>query len=402
MKRIVTYVLLALSGAVIGAFAWNHFAEKKNVIYTESINMDAPNDSNEHTMLKEAAMFQTTMSRQNAITKAVEKVSLAVVGINVIQIKEYNTRSYYSDDPFLRFFFPELRQRQAVKGLGSGFIISPDGYILTNEHVVHNATEIIVTLSDKSKFEATIEAADFISDIALLKIKSNKDFPYIVLGNSDDLIIGEWAIAFGNPFGLFELGAHPSVTIGIISAVDRDFGKQENNRIYQDMIQTDAAINGGNSGGPLVNSLGEVIGMNTFIYSGSQTMTASIGLGFAIPINRIKKITRDLKTFGEVNRSFWTGLEVEDLNSLIARYFGKTDTDGVIVSNIEPNSPAAKTKLKVGDIIIAVDDNKIHNTKDLRELIESLDYRGGDVLNLKVFREKKIISVSIKLEKLPD
>lgn len=399
MKKFFTYLLIMLLGACLGILAWNFIKSGHAPLFSTSVSGHR-SISETSPEIKEASMNTVLNSRQNAITRAVDMVSSAVVGINVIQIREYDSRSFYSDDPFLRFFFPELRQRQAVKGLGSGFIISSDGYILTNEHVIHNATEIVVTLSDKSTYQAKIEASDFISDIALLKIDGRDNFPYVMLGNSDDLIIGEWAIAIGNPFGLFELGAHPSVTIGIISAVDRDFGRQENNRIYQDMIQTDASINGGNSGGPLVNSLGEVIGVNTFIYSGSQTMSASIGLGFAIPINRVKKITRDLKQYGKVDRSFWTGLEVEDLNSLIARYFGKTDTDGVIVSNIVPNSPASQTNLKVGDIIIAIDDMKIKNTKDLRELIESLDYKGGDVLNLKVFRDKKIIDVKIQLGKL--
>ncbi|MBD3289944.1 trypsin-like serine protease [candidate division KSB1 bacterium] len=351
--------------------------------------------------IKEAAIHQVTLSRENAITRAVSKVSPAVVGINVTQIKQFRARGPFSDDPFLQFFFPELQRQRLVKGLGSGFIISPDGYIVTNEHVVHDASEIIVTLPDKTRYEAEIVAADYISDIALLKISGRRKFPFTILGNSDDLMIGEWSIAIGNPFGLFEIGAHPSVTIGIISALDRDFGKQDNQRIYQDMIQTDASINGGNSGGPLVNSLGEVIGVNTFIYSGSETMTASIGLGFALPINRVKKIVRDLKEHGAVNRSFWTGLEVEDLNPLIARYLGKKDRMGVIISNIEPNSPAEKANLQVGDIIVEVNDNKIRNTRDIWSVIENMDIKGGDELKLKIFRDQKLITVRIRLEKLP-
>lgn len=351
--------------------------------------------------IKEASFQQITETRENAITRAVSRVSPAVVGINVTQIKQYRGRGPFSDDPFLQFFFPELQRQRLVKGLGSGFIISPDGYIVTNEHVVHDASEIIVTLPDNTKYEAEIIAADYISDIALLKISGRRKFPYTILGSSDDLMIGEWSIAIGNPFGLFEIGAHPSVTIGIISALDRDFGKQDNQRIYQDMIQTDASINGGNSGGPLVNSLGEVIGVNTFIYSGSETMTASIGLGFALPINRVKKIVRDLKEYGAVNRSFWTGLEVEDLNPLIARYLGKNDKLGVIISNIEPNSPAEKANLKIGDIIVEVNDNKISNTRNIWNIIENMDIKGGDELKLKIFRNQKYVTVKIQLEKLP-
>ncbi|MFX0138634.1 MAG: S1C family serine protease [Candidatus Hodarchaeota archaeon] len=400
MKKIRAPIIYFLLGLAAGIIIWSKISNgNESPLFQTS---DSQYQSEASTApLKEASIVQTSESRRNAITNAIERVSPAVVGINVTQIREYRTRGLFSDDPFMRFFFPELRERQLVKGLGSGCIISPDGYIVTNEHVVHDATEIIVTLPDNSKYEAEIVASDYISDIALLKISGKKIFPYAILGDSDKLIIGEWAIAIGNPFGLFELGAHPSVTQGIVSAIDRDFGKQENKRIYQDMIQTDASINGGNSGGPLVNSLGEVIGVNTFIYSGSETITASIGLGFAIPINRVKKIIRDLREYGEVNRSFWTGLEVEDLNPLIARYLSKKNTKGVIISNIEPNSPAEKANLEVGDIITEVNDTIIRNTRDIWNIIENLDIRGGDMLKLKIFRNQEYITVKIRLEKLP-
>jgi len=400
MKNIKTPLFFFVLGLAIGVITWSKITKGKEspLFHTNDSQYQAQTSKSS---LKEAAIVNTAASRRNAITSAVDRVSPAVVGINVIQIRQYRTRGMFSNDPFLKFFFPELRQRHAVKGLGSGFIISPDGFVVTNEHVVHDATQIVVTLPDNSKYDAEIIAADYISDIALLKISGTRKFPYTMLGNSDDLMIGEWAIAFGNPFGLFELGAHPSVTQGIISALDRDFGKQENNRIYQDMIQTDASINGGNSGGPLVNSLGEVIGVNTFIYSGSETMSASIGLGFALPINRVKKIVRDLKEYGEVNRSFWTGLEVEDLNPLITRYLGKKNSEGVIISNIEPNSPAEKANLNVGDIIVEVNDNKIRNTRAIWNVIENLDIKGGDFLKFKIFRSQKYITIKIKLEKLP-
>ncbi|MFQ5751242.1 MAG: S1C family serine protease [bacterium] len=254
---------------------------------------------------------QISNSRRNAITQAVERVSGAVCGINVTQIREY-FRSPIYDDPFFRLLFPERSFRQTVKSLGSGFLISPDGYILTNEHVVHNADEIVVVLSDGSTQNAKIVGTDYVTDIAVLKIKG-ENHPYINFGNSDDVIIGEWVIALGNPFGLFEINSKPTVTVGVVSAVDRDFGKQKNDRVYQDMIQTDAAINQGNSGGPLVNSLGEVIGLNTFIFTGSEYNSGSIGLGFAIPVNRIKRVLKELKKYGEVNRRFWSGLEVDDI-----------------------------------------------------------------------------------------
>jgi serine protease Do len=326
-------------------------------------------------------------------------VSDATCGINVIQMREYVRSPFtFDDDPFFRFFFPEQTYIRPVKSLGSGFLISKDGYILTNEHVVHNASEIVVTLPDGSQHNAEVVGTDFITDIALLKI-SGEAYPYVQFGDSEQIVIGEWVIAVGNPFGLFEINAKPTVTVGVISAVDRDFGRLENDRVYQDMIQTDAAINQGNSGGPLVNSLGEVIGMNTFIYTGSQ-YTGSIGLGFAIPINRIKRVLDDLKEHGKVNRRWTSGLKVEDLTPLVARYFRLKSTKGVIVTDVDKNSPAARAGLEVGDIISGVNDNPIKNSSDIWRIIEESDLRGGDLLQLTVLRDSRELHINLKLQSL--
>ncbi|MFQ5648836.1 MAG: S1C family serine protease [bacterium] len=337
-------------------------------------------------------------SRRTAITNAVEKVSQTVCGINVTQIREAR-RGVYFDDPFFRFFFPERIPRQAVKSLGSGFLISPDGFILTNEHVVHNATEIVVSLSDGTTANAEMIGSDYITDIALIRIKGDH-YPYIRFGDSNEVIIGEWVIALGNPFGLFEINAKPTVTVGVVSAVDRDFGRQRNDRVYQDMIQTDAAINQGNSGGPLVNSLGQVIGMNTFIYTGGNYSNGSIGLGFAIPSNRIKRILGDLKEYGEVNRRWTTGLVVEEIPPMVARYFGLKSTHGVIVTSITQGSPAARAGLEVGDIIVEVNGERIKNEHDIWRIIDDSDLRGGDMLKLKVVRERKVLEILLELEEL--
>ncbi len=346
----------------------------------------------------EQAQRQVRESRQTAITRAVAKVEPAVVGINVTQIREYVPRGL-AEDPFFQFFFPELRYREQVKSLGSGFIISPDGYIVTNEHVVHNATKIVVTLPAGKKYDADIVGTDYVTDIALLKI-DGKNLPHCILGNSDDVIIGEWVIALGNPFGLFEVGQQPSVTVGVVSAKNLDFGRQGDDRVYQDMIQTDAAINPGNSGGPMANALGEVIGMNTFIFTGSDYFQGSIGLGFAIPINRVKRVVKDLKTFGRVDRQFWTGLEVQDLRPSIARYFGLRSSIGVIVSNVEPGSPAEKAGLQVGDIIIEFNGQRITNTRDIWSILDNIDAKAGDVIPLKVLRRGQVLSLRLKLGKV--
>jgi len=335
-------------------------------------------------------------ARRTAITAAVEKVSSAVVGINVIQIREYVRRSPFFDDPFFRYFFPELRFREKVKGLGSGFIISPDGYLLTNEHVVHQATKIIVTHTNGKKYEAKIVGVDYVSDMALLKIKG-ENFPYAKLGNSDDLIIGEWVIALGNPLGLFDINAKPTVTVGVISAVDRDFGRMEDGRIYQDMIQTDAAINGGNSGGPLVNCLGEVIGINTLIFSGSQTAKTSIGLGFAIPINHVKRILEDLKRYGEVRLKAHPGLKLRDLTPMIASLLGLDTSEGVIITRVQRGSPAEKAGLKKGDVILEMNGIRIRDTRDVQQVLEYTRVEGSDELAVTVFRDGNYFEASLTL-----
>lgn len=398
MKKFASYLIIFIIGISAGMLIWNKLKDQdREPIFhttTESIANESTADLNSINLRKVNSQ-QLNDSRRTLITEAVKVVSPAVVGINVLQIRQY--RSPLFDDPFFRYFFPERTEQ--VKGLGSGFIISSDGYIVTNEHVVHQAAEIVVTLPNSTKFEAEPIASDFISDIALLKINSNEPLPFVVLGNSDDLIIGEWAIAFGNPFGLFDMG-QPSVSQGIISATDRDFGRQSDSKVYKDMIQTDAAINSGNSGGPLVNGLGEVIGINTFIFSGNERTGTSIGLGFAIPINRAKRIIRELRQYGRVNRRFRTGLEIEDLTYSLARYLGLRTTDGVIVSNVESNSPASRARFKIGDVIIEVNDQAIRNKEDIWAVIDNSDAKGGDILNLKVIRQNKIIKLSLRLEEI--
>lgn len=337
-------------------------------------------------------------SRQNAITRAVAKVSPAVVGINVIEIREYRDPFYrfFGDDPWMRRFFGDRSYRQQVKGLGSGFIISPDGYIVTNDHVAGNATEITVTLTSGEKMDARLVGTDPVSDIALLKVDGN-NLPSLSLGNSDDILIGEWAIAFGNPFGLFEINDKPTVTVGVVSSTGMNLGRVEN-KFYRDMIETDAAINGGNSGGPLVNSMGEVIGMNTLIFTGGQS-TTFVGYGFAIPINKVKRVVAELKRSGQVTRDGWHGFDFQSVDARIARYFGLQRAEGVIVSDVERNGPAAKGGLRVGDIITEVNGQKISSEDDLYVLLS--DSRPGEKLAMKVYRDRAITSMTITLGRKP-
>lgn len=346
----------------------------------------------------EGAQDDLTNSRQNAITRAVTRVSPAVVGINVIEVREYRLRDplseFFGDDLFMRRFFGDRTYRQQVKGLGSGFIVSPDGFIVTNDHVAGNATRIDVTMTNGQRLEAELIGTDPVSDLSLLKVKGN-NLPYLTLGNSDQIIVGEWAIALGNPFGLFEINDKPTVTVGVISSTGMNLGRIDN-RLYRDMIETDAAINGGNSGGPLVNSLGEVVGVNTLIFTGGQSQTF-VGYGFAIPINKVKRIVAELRKSGKVVRESWHGFDFQSVDTRVARYFGLTRAQGVIVSEISRNGPGEKAGLKVGDIILEVNGQKLDAEDDLYVLLS--DSRPGEVLDMKIFREKKSMNLSLKLER---
>lgn len=345
------------------------------------------------------AQDDVSNSRQNALTRAIKKVVPAIVGINVVSIQEYTYANPFINDEFFSQFFPKQKYYDKVKGLGSGFIISDDGYILTNEHVVSGAIEIIVTLTDGSKYPAKIIGMDRTVDVAVLKITPERKLKYLTFADSDDLIIGEWAIALGNPFGLFDINNQPTVTVGVISATKRDFGLIDGSHSYQNMIQTDAAINGGNSGGPLVNSLGEVIGINTFIYSGSNSAKTSIGIGFAIPINRIAKILPELKKNGSVNRSFTMGFKYQAVDRMIANYLGLDDVRGIVVSEVEKGGPADSAGLRVSDVITKINGQNVNGEYDFRKVVLGDDLRIGDAVNLEVVREKKKFILKLILAK---
>ncbi|MEO0155980.1 MAG: trypsin-like peptidase domain-containing protein [candidate division WOR-3 bacterium] len=339
---------------------------------------------------------EISKQRMNAIVLAANKVGPSVVSITVIQTRII-TVSPFNDEFFQRFFgdfFPEQRYRQQVKSLGSGVVISQDGYILTNEHVVSNATEISVTLPDARQFKARIVAMDHALDLALLKI-DGKELPYAELGNSDDLMIGEWVIALGNPFGFLLEDTRPTVTVGVISALNRAIKSTYEDRIYKDMIQTDAAINPGNSGGPLVNILGQVIGINTFIFTSSG---GSEGVGFARPINVVKKFINETKQFGKI-RTPWVGIWVQDITQEIAEAMG-IEQRGVLVSNVEPNSPAYFSGIKEGDRIIMLNNEFINSTSAWDRI--SANTFVGDTLHIKLYRNKDSLDVSLVVKEFQE
>jgi len=330
-------------------------------------------------------------SRTTAITRAIEKVGPAVACINVQQ----NVSAYSTSDPFFRYFFPP--EIYPMKSSGSGVVISPDGYVLTNTHVVENASKISVTLSGGDEYDAEVIGVDKTSDLALLLLNGD-NFPFVEMGDSDDLIIGEWVIALGNPFELFSVSNQPTASVGIISANHMDFGMQkESGRVLQNMIQTDAAINPGNSGGPLVNSEGKVIGINTFIFTGSNYNRGSIGIGFAIPINTAKRIAKELKTSGSIDRSFTTGLVVQPLTRSMIRHLKIPFRDGVIVVHVDKNSSAQKAGIAIGDIIVTAAGNKVNSPSDIRDIIAEKDLRSGDRIKFKIFRENAYLNIRLKL-----
>ena len=330
-------------------------------------------------------------SRETAITRAIEKVGPAVASINVEQ--HISSVSY---DPFFGFMYP--REIYPMKSSGSGVVISPDGFVMTNHHVIENADKVTVTLSGGDEYEAEIIGSDETSDLALIKL-SGSDFPYAELANSDDLLIGEWVIALGNPFELFYISNKPSASVGIISATNMDFGMQKSGKVLQDMIQTDAAINPGNSGGPLVNAMGQVIGINTFIFTDYEHFRGSVGIGFAIPINSARRIAEELRMTGEIDRGYSTGLIVQSVTRSISRYLDIPFVKGVIIVEINQGSPADMTGLEPGDVILSVNGEDVNKPSDIRTVILENDLRSGDKVTLQIFRNGNYKKVKMRLGK---
>src|SRR3989338_2866507 len=273
------------------------------------------------------------------------------------------------DESFHRFFndffsqMPDQEYKQT--GLGSGVIINAEGYILTNEHVVSNADKITVTLSDGREFKGEIKCEDSRSDLAIIKINA-RNLPLANLGDSDNLKIGQWVVAIGNPFGFALQNPEPTVTAGVISALHRSLGRTvSRERDYNDLIQTDAAINPGNSGGPLVNLKGEIVGINVAIFS---TSGGYQGIGFAVPSNSAKRIVSRLIEGKKVIYG-WLGITIQNLDDTLAAYFGLADKKGVLVSQVLEDSPAAKAGIKNGDIILKLDAKETNNANVLLKIV---------------------------------
>ena len=333
-------------------------------------------------------------SRETIITKTVKAVSPAVVGISVKEVRQYQYNSPFNNHPFWQKFFGNQIYNKEISGLGSGAIISSDGYILTNDHVAGTADEITVTLSNGKHYKANRIGTDLTSDICLIKIDET-NLPFIPIGNSDEILIGEWVVALGNPFGLFDVSDKPTVTVGVISASGMNLSPVDH-RYYIDMLQTDASINQGNSGGPLVNSFGELIGMNTLIWT-AQGSSGNVGVGFAIPSNKLNKVIGELKENGFFERDYWTGLRIHSIDEGIANYYKLSDTRGVIITDVIDNSPASNAKLEPGDIIRKIEGFDIDNYETLKGVLQN--YKTGEIIGISILRGNENQLKQMVLEK---
>ncbi len=309
-------------------------------------------------------------SRRTALVTAVQRVSGAVVSISVRAREEARPESPWD------FFFVPQRSR-VVEGYGTGFVIRPNGIILTNQHVVAKAERVVVTLSDGSDLPAKVLGEDPLTDIAVLKVE-REGLPTVTTGRSTDLMIGEWVVALGNPYAYLLGNAEPTVTVGVVSATGRNIlPSGDQTGLYFDMIQTDAAINPGNSGGPLTNALGEVVGVNSSIFSSTG---GSVGLGFAIPIERALRVADEIIRKGEVRRA-WVGLDVEGA----AAMSNWKSAGGVVVSKVAPGGPAAKAGIAKGDVLMEANGRRLRNYLDWEAV--KLDLHVGDAVTVAVRRD---------------
>jgi serine protease Do len=337
-------------------------------------------------------------SRRTAIVQAAERIGPAVVTISVVQTRLVQSVPFGNDffEPFFRDMIPSYRYREQIPGMGSGFIISQKGYVLTNEHVVRGAEKITVILADGRSFTGKVVGSQPQYDVAIVKIEGDK-LPVATLGSSGDLMVGEWAIAIGNPFGFLLNDTQPTVTAGVISATHRDIkAEAASGGIYKNMIQTDAAINPGNSGGPLVNAQGQVIGVNTFIFTKSG---GSEGIGFAIPIDAAKRVVDELIRYGKV-RNVWIGVGTWDITPYLAERIGTTDRNGLYVASLEKGSPADKAGVKIGDIIRKVNGTPVGDVNEAYRALFGANV--GDTITLTVERDGTSATRRLVLQELPE
>jgi serine protease Do len=387
--KVLLLVVIFITGVFVGGVVIGKVV--KNQVHGQASASVNEEKADKGAMVPLPALTQA--DRRTPVVIATQKVVPAVVSITVTQIQVVRN-PVYGFDFFGGMFIPDFETKyREVQSIGSGIVIDTLGHILTNHHVVENASTIIVNLPDGRELKAEIIGIDPTTDLAVIRVRA-RALPLAELGSSEDLMLGETCIAMGNPFGYMMSDANPSVTTGVISALHREMVHSKQSQvIYRDMIQTDAAINPGNSGGPLVNLVGQVIGINTFIVSPSG---GSIGLGFAIPISRAKKVIKELIQFG-ARRKYQTGLRIQDLDPNIARALDLSrDVRGVIVTDVERGSAADRAGLKRSDIIAQVNDDAIRSSEDIQ--FSFADFFAGDKVYLLILRGGKQLKIPLVLE----
>ncbi|MEN8124331.1 MAG: Do family serine endopeptidase [Bacteroidota bacterium] len=372
MKKIISLILVsALGGALtLGAYF---------------VLFDRSDDNLNSNKTDLPTVIPTNYNKNNIASGNIDFTDIAEKTIHtVVHVKNLSTAP---SNPLYEFFYGQSAQQgQMIVGTGSGVIISPDGYIITNNHVINGAKKIEVTMNNKTTYEAEIIGFDKSTDIALLRINAN-DLPYLPFGDSNNLRVGEWVLAVGNPYNLTS-----TVTAGIVSAKARDINMLGNANKIESFIQTDAAVNPGNSGGALVNTRGELIGINTAI--SSQT-GSYVGYSFAVPSNISKKVIEDILEYGNVQRAY-LGINFDDLNSEKAEQYGVSTSQGVIITRVIEKGAAYEAGLKGNDVIVKIDDVAINKFSDLQGFLGSK--RPGDQVKMTVIRNEKNIDFDVKLK----
>ncbi len=391
--KVLSFLLILLVGLLV---YWGSSNQKK-------INPQLKLAADKNAQAKKIDVSREVFNLQDSFANVAEAVKPATVNISIVHLLKMKSPYYdfYFGDPFEEFFQeffgtpqrksePKKRQPfyRKMEGTGSGVIIDPKGYVLTNYHVVKGADEIKVTLSDGKSYTGKVIGKDPRTDLAVIKISSKKDFSYASLGDSEKIRIGDWAVAIGSPFGLEQ-----TVTVGIISAKRQSLNIE--GKTFREMIQTDASINRGNSGGPLLNIKGEVIGINTAIYAPTGVFA---GIGFAIPINKAKEILDDLIEKGRVVRG-WLGIEIKVVDDVMSKQFGLPDKDGALVSGVVEESAAAKGGLERGDVIVEFDGRKIKNPLALQDIVAKTE--PGKMVKVIVIRGGKKKGLNMELGEMP-
>lgn len=372
--RITLTILMVIAGAFIAVWAYSTFFDKPEIV---TVTREQP--------IKYASLPSDSQAALPDLTFAAEKSIHSVVHIATQSVRG---GGWSSGNPFFDEFFGlrQYQEPQIAEGFGSGVILTEDGFIVTNNHVIENAQKIKVILNDKREFDARLVGTDPSTDLALLKVEA-KELPFLTYGNSDDLKLGEWVLAVGNPFNLTS-----TVTAGIVSARARNLGINSDTYSIESFIQTDAAVNPGNSGGALVNQQGNLVGINTAIASRTGSYT---GYSFAVPVSIVKKVVNDLKEFGEVQRAL-LGVNIGDVDAKIAEELNLDKVEGVYVGGVTENGAAREAGIKQGDVIIGVAGEKVATSAQLQEKVSQ--YRPGDDIKVEVLRDgnKKQFTVTLR------